>query len=138
MHHYLQKVSLTDKLIALSSFHFFASILKAFKILSIYRSVLHNLRCESFLYEFPAEAIKQVEIEKPDIILTDLNVPDISGIDLTIALRKLFTKEQLPIIMVTTQNEANDNKSAYQAGINAIIHKPFNEESIGNVLTEFG
>ncbi|NLA75176.1 MAG: response regulator [Deltaproteobacteria bacterium] len=46
-------------------------------ILNIYRSVLHNLGCDSLLFEFPARAIESVKKEKPDIILTDLNMPDI-------------------------------------------------------------
>ena len=106
-------------------------------ILSIYRSVLHNLNCKSYLYEFPSEAINKVSIERPDIILTDLNMPDISGIDLTKEIRKLYKKDDLPIIMVTTQNEVKDNEAAFQAGVNKIIQKPFNEEDIGKVLAEF-
>ena len=106
-------------------------------ILSIYRSVLHNLGCESHLFEFPAEAIEKVREEKPDVILTDLNMPDISGIGLTETVREWFGKEEMPIVMVTTQNESQDNDAAYAAGVNAIIHKPFNEEQIGAAMSEY-
>lgn len=106
-------------------------------ILNIYRSILHSLGCKSFLFEFPAEALDKVKSIKPDIIITDLNMPDIDGIELTKKIRKLFDKKQLPIIMVTTQNEVQDNEAAYTAGVNKIINKPFNEEQIGKILTEF-
>ena len=107
-------------------------------ILNIYRSILHSLGCESFLFEFPAEALDKVKNIKPDIILTDLNMPDIDGIELTKKIREIFNKKQLPIIMVTTQNEVQDNEAAYAAGVDKIINKPFNEEQIGKILTEFG
>ena len=105
-------------------------------ILNIYRSVLHNLGCEPVLFEFPAEAIEQVRSAKPDLIFTDLNMPDISGVELTLAVRKWFTKDELPIVMVTTQNESQDNEAAVQAGINAILHKPFNEETLRAAIAE--
>ena len=103
-------------------------------VLNIYRSVLHNLGCDSLLFEFPARAIESVKREKPDIILTDLNMPDISGVDLTREVRKSFSKEQMPIVIVTTQDESRDYESAYKAGINEIMRKPFTESMVGGIL----
>jgi CheY-like chemotaxis protein/HEAT repeat protein len=103
-------------------------------ILNIYRSILHKLGCEPILFEFPAEAIKQVQEHNPDLIFTDLNMPEISGVDLTKAVRQWFPKTQLPIIMVTTQNECQDNESAHAAGITEILHKPFTEDMLRNAM----
>jgi CheY-like chemotaxis protein len=103
-------------------------------ILNIYRSVLHNLGCDPVLFEFPAEVINTVKKQKPDLIFTDLNMPEISGVDLTKAVREMHSKEQLPIIMVTTQNECQDNDAAMEAGISAILHKPFNEDSLRQAM----
>ena len=105
-------------------------------VLNIYRTVLHNLGCDSLLFEFPARAIESVKKEKPDIILTDLNMPDISGIDLTREIRKTFTKEQMPIVIVTTQDESRDYESAFKAGINDIMRKPFTESLVGDILNK--
>ena len=106
-------------------------------ILGIYRTVLNNLGCRPLLFEYPADALTKLGEEKPDVILTDLNMPDISGIELTRNVRELYGKEEMPVIMVTTQNESNDHEEAYKAGVNAIIHKPFNEDQIWKVLTQF-
>ena len=106
-------------------------------ILNIYRTVLYNLGCESRLFEFPAKAIERVQKEKPEVILTDLFMPDISGIDFTNAVRKRYSKSELPIIMITTQKEGQENKAAYDAGVNDIIHKPFTEAQIGKALAKF-
>jgi CheY-like chemotaxis protein/HEAT repeat protein len=103
-------------------------------ILNIYRSVLHNLGCDPVLFEFPAEAIARVKEQKPDLIFTDLNMPEISGVELTRAVREVYSKEQLPIIMVTTQNECQDNDAAMGAGITAILHKPFNEDTLRQAM----
>jgi len=106
-------------------------------ILNIYRTMLHNLGCESHLFEFPAKALERVQKEKPDAILTDLNMPDITGIEFTKGVRQWYNDVEMPIIMVTTQNEAQENKAAYAAGVNNIIHKPFTEAQIGKALARF-
>ena len=106
-------------------------------ILNIYRNVLYNLKYESRLFEFPIKALEQLKKEKPDVILTDLFMPDISGIDLTKIVRKRYSKIELPIIMITTQKDAQENKAAYSAGVNDIIHKPFTEKQIGKALDKF-
>ena len=106
-------------------------------ILNIYRTVLYNLGCESHLFEFPAKALQLAQKEKPDVILTDLNMPDITGIEFTKGIRQWYSKSDLPIIMVTTQKEAQENKAAYAAGVNDIIHKPFTEAQIGKALAKF-
>lgn len=105
-------------------------------ILHIYRTVLHNLGCESRLFEFPAKAIESIKREKPDIILTDLNMPDITGIDLTREIRKKYSKDKLPIVMVTTQDECRDFDSALEVGINDLVRKPFTESQIGEMLNK--
>jgi CheY-like chemotaxis protein/HEAT repeat protein len=107
-------------------------------ILSIYRSVLHKLGLEPQLFEFPAKAIAKVKGERPDIILTDLNMPEISGIELTRQVRQWFSAEEMPIVMVTTQNESQDNEAALAAGVNRILNKPFTEKTIGQALTDVG
>ena len=106
-------------------------------ILNIYRTMLHNLGCESLLFEFPAKALERIQKDAPDVILTDLNMPDITGIDLAKSVRRWYSNGELPIIMVTTQNEGHDDKAALAAGINDIIHKPFTEMQIGKALAKF-
>ena len=103
-------------------------------ILSIYRSVLHKLGCDPVLFEFPAQAMDQVGVQKPDFVFTDLNMPDINGVELTRAIRRKYDKERLPIVMVTTQNECQDNEAAYAAGVNDILQKPFNEETLRTAI----
>lgn len=106
-------------------------------ILNIYKATLHELGFDPVLFEFPASAIKWLDKEKPVLVLTDLNMPDITGVQLTRELRKKYTPGDLPVIMVTTQNEAQDNEAAIKAGVNKIIHKPFNAESLRTAMDDF-
>ncbi len=103
-------------------------------ILNIYKATLYELGYEPVLFEFPASAIEWLQNKKPAMVLTDLNMPDITGIQLTKKIREKYAAEALPIIMVTTQNESQDNEAAMTAGINAILHKPFNAKSLGAAM----
>lgn len=103
-------------------------------ILNIYKSTLHDLGYEPVLFEFPASALEWLEKEKPIMVLTDLNMPAITGIQLTEKIRQKYSKSVLPILMVTTQNEQSDNKDAEAAGINGIVQKPFNAKSLGAAM----
>lgn len=106
-------------------------------ILNIYKATLHELGFDPVLFEFPASAIDWLQKEKPVMVLTDLNMPEITGVELTSRIREKYSAEELPIIMVTTQNEATDNEAAYEAGISKIIQKPFNAETLKVAMGEF-
>jgi len=99
-------------------------------ILNIYKATLHELGFEPVLFEFPAGALEWIAREKPALVLTDLNMPEISGIDLTLGIRKLYAADVLPVIMVTTQSDIQDHEAASKAGVNDILIKPFNADSL--------
>ncbi|KAF0187833.1 MAG: CheY-like receiver and winged-helix DNA-binding domain-containing response [Desulfobulbaceae bacterium] len=106
-------------------------------ILNIYKATLHELNYEPVLFEFPASALEWLAKEKPAMVLTDLNMPEITGVQLTARIREMYSATELPIIMVTTQNEVQDNKAAIGAGVNKIIQKPFNAASLKAAMDEF-
>ena len=106
-------------------------------ILNIYKATLHELGFEPVLFEFPETAIEWLQKEKPAIVLTDLNMPEITGIMMSAEIRKKYSAEELPIIMVTTQNEVNDNEAAYAAGVNKVMQKPFNAETLKTAMDEY-
>lgn len=106
-------------------------------ILKVYQSVLNELSYEPVLFNKPKEFLTWLLNNKPDFIFTDLNMPEITGIDLTREVRKRYSKEELPIAMVTTQNEQTDIDNARKVGVNEIILKPFDIESIKSILDSF-
>ncbi|MBU2643266.1 response regulator [bacterium] len=103
-------------------------------ILKVYRSILSELSYEPVLFEKPMDLLFWLKNEIPLAVFTDLNMPDITGIDLIREIRTNFDKKAMPIIMVTTQNETTDFEKAYAAGANSVITKPFDLDKIRTVL----
>jgi len=72
----------------------------------------------------------------PDLILLDLMMPGIDGFDVVTVLRKKYTNETLPIIMVSAKNQASSVVKGLELGCNDWIHKPFDRtELIARVKT---
>lgn len=103
-------------------------------ILNIYKATLHELGYDPVLFEFPASALEWLAAEKPLLVLTDLNMPDITGIQLTEKVRERYASKLLPVIMVTTQKESKDSEAAYAAGVDSILYKPFNAATLGAAI----
>lgn len=99
-------------------------------ILKVYKSTLHQLGYPMELFEFPESALEMLQEQKPALLITDLNMPGINGIELTVAIRKRFSKDELPVLMVTTQQDLADREAALEAGINGILYKPFTKDSL--------
>jgi CheY-like chemotaxis protein len=106
-------------------------------ILNIYKATLHELGFEPVVFEFPTGALAWLAQEKPALVLTDLNMPEISGIELTSGIRKMYSREELPVIMVTTQSDVQDHEAASQAGVDHILIKPFNAASLRTAMGQF-
>lgn len=106
-------------------------------ILNIYKATLHELGFEPVLFEFPAGALEWLAKEKPALVLTDLNMPEISGIELTKRIRVMYASEALPVIMVTTQSDVQDHEAAAAAGVNDILIKPFNADSLRAAMGKY-
>ena len=72
-------------------------------------------------------------------VITDWNMPNMSGLDLTRALRAYPDGKSVPILMVTTRSVKEDIIAAVQAGVNNYIVKPFTpqvlKEKIDAVLS---
>jgi CheY-like chemotaxis protein len=96
------------------------------------------------VFEFPSKAVEALEHEKPDLLITDLNMPEINGLELTKKARQLYSVEKLPIIMVTTQSDfigqtsknRLDAKKIKESGISRVINKPFRDEDLKQALEE--
>jgi diguanylate cyclase (GGDEF)-like protein len=73
-----------------------------------------------------------------DLIILDLMMPGLSGFDITKSIRKSFSKTDLPIIILTANNQISDIKTSLDIGANDFIQKPFNKDEfyarIDNIL----
>lgn len=106
-------------------------------MLKLYQNKLTALGFTPVLFQLPEEAIPRIIAEKPDLVITDLNMPNISGLELTREIRRKFPKSALPILMITTQSDFIEEKDGdihindsvlTRSGINKILHKPFTDD----------
>ncbi|OQY50018.1 MAG: hypothetical protein B6230_07070 [Desulfobacteraceae bacterium 4572_89] len=74
-------------------------------MLKLYQNKLTAMGYSPTLFQFPEEVLPAVAVSKPDLIITDLNMPKINGIQLTLEIRKKYSRQELPIIMITTQSD---------------------------------
>ncbi len=65
---------------------------------------------------------------KMDIVVTDLNMPEMDGIAIIKELRKMSTFKFTPILMLTTESAMEKKKEGKEAGATGWIVKPFNPE----------
>ncbi|HEY0634957.1 MAG TPA: response regulator [Gammaproteobacteria bacterium] len=76
------------------------------------------------------EALELVRKQAPAIVLTDLEMPRMDGMELVRALRSSSETGALPIVMITSRTQAKHRSAAEQAGISAYVTKPFIEEEL--------
>jgi two-component system chemotaxis response regulator CheY len=74
------------------------------------------------------EALKQLELQKIDLVLLDWNMPELSGIDFLKKVRAMENYKQLPIIMVTSEAARYNVIEALKNGATDYIIKPVNEK----------
>ena len=74
--------------------------------------------------------IEMAKKEHPDLILLDVMMPDISGFDTAIILKKDDETKEIPIIFLTALNTPADLVKGFQVGANDFLTKPFNKEEL--------
>lgn len=79
------------------------------------------------------EAIEKLSVAKFDLVLLDLNMPDIGGLEVLEFVRGQDKLRALPIIVVTTRGDESSQTKAMTAGATRFMTKPFDPTAI---LTE--
>ncbi len=70
-------------------------------------------------------------VKKPyDLIVTDINMPGISGYELCKQVRAQFTRERVPVVMVTGNDSAREKAKGLAAGADDFIQKPFRNDEL--------
>jgi two-component system chemotaxis response regulator CheY len=76
------------------------------------------------------DALKVLKDRSVDVIITDLNMPNMDGIELTRQLRALPAFARTPIILLTTESDPAKKMAGRMAGATGWIVKPFNQEQL--------
>jgi two-component system chemotaxis response regulator CheY len=85
------------------------------------------------------EAIERLSLEPFDLLVLDLNMPDIGGLEVVEFVRSQDKLRELPILIVTTRGEESSRTAVLAAGASRYVTKPFAPEAIlGEVRSLLG
>ena len=93
---------------------------------------------EAVRYLFGPDGSGTVSSGRPLLILLDLNLPDMSGVDI---LKRVKENEHLkltPVVVLTTTDDEREIKRCYDLGANVYITKPVNYDSFANAIRQLG
>ena len=80
------------------------------------------------------DAIDAIEERMPDLILLDLEMPRMNGLELAAHLRADQETHDIPIVMVTSRSTAKHREQAHAAGIDAFITKPYQDDELAEQI----
>ncbi len=101
------------------------------KLLSLY---LKGKGYEVVPAENGLDAIEKLGTESINLVVTDMNMPYMDGIELTKTLRADSNLKNIPIIMVTTEADDDEKKKAFEAGVDDYLVKPTNADAISESI----
>lgn len=72
------------------------------------------------------------------LILLDLNLPDMTGIDILRRVKETPNLKATPVVVLTTTDDAQEIKRCYELGCNVYITKPVNYDNFANAIRQLG
>lgn len=97
---------------------------------------LKNAGFEVMEAEDGKDALAKINGQKLDVIITDLNMPNMNGIELIKSLRASADYKFTPILMLTTESDDTKKAEGKNAGATGWIVKPFNPEKLIQVVNK--
>lgn len=91
----------------------------------VIRSILEKEGHQVLLAENGEAALEHLNKRNVELVLTDLNMPGMNGIELVKAIRKSEKYYRVPVLMLTTEMNNEKIRTAQNAGITGLIKKPF-------------
>ncbi|MFP4497967.1 MAG: response regulator [Vulcanimicrobiota bacterium] len=82
------------------------------------------------------EALQKLEEYMPDIILTDVMMPEMDGVQFFLTIRETRKTASIPVIILTVKGQMEDLKYANLLGVDAYITKPFNPNDLVRQIKE--
>ena len=76
------------------------------------------------------QALAAVAMDTPDLLILDLMLPGMSGLEILVALRADPATSNLPVLMLTATGQGRDREAAELAGVSAFMTKPFSNTEI--------
>jgi two-component system cell cycle response regulator DivK len=94
-------------------------------LLKIFRILLETNGYEVVTASYALPALFRVVRKEPDLILADLNMPLMNGLELLAQLKSHAETKDIPVVVVTGSNSPEDREAAFKAGCSGYVNKPF-------------
>ncbi|WP_029686284.1 aerobic respiration two-component sensor histidine kinase ArcB [Tatumella saanichensis] len=101
------------------------------------RSVLDKLGCTTEVAMTGAEALELFDPEEFDMVLLDIQLPDMTGLDVARSLHQRFSGQQLPPLVALTANVLKDKKEYLDAGMDDVLSKPLAVPALTAVISKY-
>jgi two-component system chemotaxis response regulator CheY len=83
------------------------------------------------------EALRLLPREKVDLIITDINMPDINGLELINYVRKSDTYRTTPLFIISTEGREKDVEKGLSLGANEYLVKPIDPERLQTLINQY-
>ncbi|TGD42849.1 response regulator [Pseudotabrizicola sediminis] len=94
------------------------------------RFILSRDGCDVTALADGAGAIAAVQAAKPDLVILDLMLPGVSGLEILAQLRADPATKTLPVMMLTAKGQGRDREAAERAGASHFMTKPFSNDDM--------
>jgi CheY-like chemotaxis protein len=106
-----------------------------------YENLPHRFRVlrdgeEALQYLFPPAAQNSPDAASLKLILLDLKLPKVSGLEVLKAVKSDATMKSVPVVILTSSGQESDIRSSYQLGANSYIQKPVDFESFCTAIQQ--
>jgi DNA-binding response OmpR family regulator len=82
------------------------------------------------------QALRLVAREKPDLVMLDMMMPDISGMDVLQFMRRDPRLEQIPVLVISARSSPDDVQASLEAGANQYMTKPVSYRELHRAVEE--
>lgn len=83
------------------------------------------------------EALKMLPREQFDLIITDINMPDINGLELVSFVKKNDLYKDIPLLIITTEGSKQDVAKGLALGADEYIVKPFKPDELQRIVLKY-
>lgn len=108
-----------------------------FDNMTLVKRVLEIEGYEVIEAETGAEGLAKAKENLPDMIITDINLPDIDGYQVTNALKENEVTAHIPVIAMTANVMKKDRESVFEAGCDGYISKPIDIDELPQQVENF-
>jgi len=106
-------------------------------IVMVEKMMLAGLGCEIETAPNGVDGLEKVKVIRPDLVLLDIMMPEMDGIEMCRALKADPETKAIPVVMVTTKGEPEKMEQAFLAGCDDYVTKPIDKVELTSKVMKY-